>query len=125
VPDPLDPATFERSKLDWAEPGKMPHAALLEVYRRLIALRKEYAELSDPRLPGFRVDVDEQARTIVLHRGRLRVACNLGESGAAIDLAAPLDGIVYRSPGVTTNDSTLVLPAESFAIVAIGPRGRR
>lgn len=39
VPDPEDPATFERSRLDWDEPGRPPHAELLAWYRQLIARR--------------------------------------------------------------------------------------
>src|SRR5690606_28358790 len=39
VPDPQDPATFTRSKLDWAEPGREPHARMLGRYRELIRLR--------------------------------------------------------------------------------------
>jgi maltooligosyltrehalose trehalohydrolase len=40
VPDPQDPDTFERSKLDWSELERPPHAELLEWHRRLIALRR-------------------------------------------------------------------------------------
>ena len=41
VPDPTATATFERSKLDWSEPGQAPHAAILADTKRLLALRKE------------------------------------------------------------------------------------
>jgi maltooligosyltrehalose trehalohydrolase len=40
IPDPQDVSTFERSKLDWAEMARPPHAEILEWYRALIALRK-------------------------------------------------------------------------------------
>ncbi len=40
VPDPQDPATFERSRLPWAE-ANADHPAL-HWYQRLIALRKQY-----------------------------------------------------------------------------------
>lgn len=39
VPDPQDPATFAASRLDWSEPQRQPHAGILELYRRLLALR--------------------------------------------------------------------------------------
>ena len=52
MPDPQDPATFERSKLDWAELGKPGHAEMLDFYQRLIALR-EPADLSDPWLNAW------------------------------------------------------------------------
>jgi maltooligosyltrehalose trehalohydrolase len=39
APDPQSPQTFERSKLDWSEVSKPPHADLLDWHRRLIGLR--------------------------------------------------------------------------------------
>ncbi|UYN82992.1 MAG: malto-oligosyltrehalose trehalohydrolase [Microcella sp.] len=49
VPDPQDPATFERSRLDWAERENGAHARLLDLHRELIALRRATPELTDPR----------------------------------------------------------------------------
>jgi maltooligosyltrehalose trehalohydrolase len=40
VPDPEDPATFERSKLTWADQAQ--NRDMLEWYRRLLQLRKQY-----------------------------------------------------------------------------------
>lgn len=79
VPDPVDPATFERSKLRWEETGTAGHAEMLALYRALITLRRNHPELTDPRLDRFSVDVDEDRRVLVLHRGDLRVVCNLGD----------------------------------------------
>src|SRR5690606_13287690 len=39
VPDPQDPATYERSRLRWDELAAPDHAAMLAWYRALIALR--------------------------------------------------------------------------------------
>jgi malto-oligosyltrehalose trehalohydrolase len=41
LPDPQDPGTFERSKLDWAAYGKDEHRPALERFRELTALRRE------------------------------------------------------------------------------------
>ena len=78
VPDPQDPATYERSKLDWDELGTGRHAVLLDVYRRLGALRRELPELTDPDLRRVDVDVDEDARTLVMRRGAVTVVVNVG-----------------------------------------------
>ncbi|WP_107644948.1 malto-oligosyltrehalose trehalohydrolase, partial [Streptomyces sp. Ru87] len=40
IPDPQDPATRERSCLDWTEPERAPYSRLLDWHRRLIALRR-------------------------------------------------------------------------------------
>lgn len=43
VPDPQDPTTFERSKLDWSERDGGDHARTLALYRPLLALRRQLA----------------------------------------------------------------------------------
>jgi maltooligosyltrehalose trehalohydrolase len=40
VPDPQDPRTFERSKLNWSELSRDPHRRLLQWYQDLVALRR-------------------------------------------------------------------------------------
>ena len=86
VPDPMDPATVERSTLDWDELAEPAHAQMLEVYRTLIALRREHPELSDPSLGDLTVEVAADDSWLVLHRGRFRVACRFG------DVAPPVEG---------------------------------
>ena len=84
VPDPTDVQTFLDSKLDWTEAAEEPHATVLATYRELIALRKARPELSDPWLDEVDVDVDDDARTIVVHRGGLRLAVNLGDDAGDV-----------------------------------------
>lgn len=45
VPDPEDPATFERSKLTWADGPQ--NREMLEWYRRLLQLRKQYVTAAE------------------------------------------------------------------------------
>jgi maltooligosyltrehalose trehalohydrolase len=78
VPDPQDPATFNRSKLNWDELAAPRHSALLAWYRELIALRRERAEFADPRLGSVRTEYDLQAGWLVVRRGPTAVAVNLG-----------------------------------------------
>ena len=53
APDPLAVETFERSKLDWSRLGLPAHAAWLDLYRSLLAIRRR--EII-PRLAGFTRD---------------------------------------------------------------------
>ena len=78
VPDPQDPATFERSKLDWSESLEGDHARLLELYRALIRLRRDYPELTDPRFSMIAATVEGDVFT--LERGRVRVVVATGDS---------------------------------------------
>jgi maltooligosyltrehalose trehalohydrolase len=120
VPDPCADATFTDSQLDWDEPAQEPHATLLRVYQELIALRRSRPELSDPWLDKVDVDFDEGARTVVLHRGRLRVAVNLGGELVSIDLHSPVERILLASEPSEGEDTALTLNPESFAIVEVG-----
>jgi maltooligosyltrehalose trehalohydrolase len=78
VPDPQDEATFLRSKLDWEHPHREPYLGLHAWYREMIALRRARPELTDPRLDRVHADFDEDARWLLVRRGRLRIAANLG-----------------------------------------------
>ena len=120
VPDPQDPATFERSKLDWSELDGEPHAELLEWYRRLIALRRARPELTDPRLPGVRVAYDEDARWLVVTRGGLRVAVNLAGERQPVPLDGTPRGVLAASvPGFVYRAGWIELEPESLAVVEL------
>ncbi|MGH3709255.1 MAG: malto-oligosyltrehalose trehalohydrolase [Pseudonocardiaceae bacterium] len=119
VPDPNDDQTFLRSRLDWSEPETEPHATLLRLYRSLIALRKCYPELSDPRLDALIVEVDEPARTLVLRRGALRVVINLSAQPATVTLDGQPTQILLTSEEAATAHHAVELAGESFAVVAV------
>ena len=62
----------------------------------------------------MRVDYDEDARWIVMHRGSLAIACNLGT--AAVDV--PVTGEVVLAWGEPTVDAkTMRLEGHSFAVL--------
>ena len=79
VPDPQDPVTMERSRLDWDEPVREPHARLLRWYRDLIALRRSVPALHDSDLTRTDVTWDPASRQLVSRRGDHRVLVNLGD----------------------------------------------
>jgi maltooligosyltrehalose trehalohydrolase len=117
VPDPQDPATFERSKLDWSEVGKPGHAGILDVYRRLIALRRSRADLSDPWLD--KVDVEHGAQYVTMRRGHCVVAANLAPVPQTISLrAVPSKVLLATEPGVVLRRDRAELPPESAVVVA-------
>ncbi|WP_228941235.1 malto-oligosyltrehalose trehalohydrolase [Nocardioides sp. Leaf374] len=122
VPDPQDPASFERSKLDWSQvedpaAGDGVHARVLDLYRRLVALRRARPELTDPAFGATTCEVDEAARLVTMGRGSLRVVANLGDrpvvvtTGPGEVLLATADGVVLDASG------TLTLPAHAGAVV--------
>jgi malto-oligosyltrehalose trehalohydrolase len=120
VPDPQDPATFARSKLDWSQPCEGPHAAILAWYRELIALRRSRPELTDPRLDRVRADYDDQDRWIVVHRGRLRIAANLSRSPQHLPLGARGTGVLAASsPDIKLDGDTAAMPPATFAVIEV------
>jgi maltooligosyltrehalose trehalohydrolase len=138
VPDPQDPKTFRNSKLDWSEPETGDHARMLELYRRLIALRKQHPELTEPDLAAVSVQTDPGAGWLILHRGPLAVCCNFSAepstvpAGPGAVVLATDDGAAFAagSAAATTGGASpagavagLVLPGHSAAIVHSGAAG--
>ena len=80
VPDPQDPATFERSKLRWDEFDREPHRTLLRWHRELITLRARTSALRSGDRGDVSVEFDEDARWLVMRRAGIVVACNWGEN---------------------------------------------
>ncbi|MDT0468719.1 malto-oligosyltrehalose trehalohydrolase [Streptomyces gibsoniae] len=119
VPDPQDPATRDRSCLDWSEPAGEPHARVLAWYRELIALRHAQSDLMDPDLEDVKVAYDEDARWFAFRRGDVRVAVNLAEEPARIHLGLPHARVLAAWEPVQPPDEegVLHLPGESCVVL--------
>ncbi|MCW2873041.1 malto-oligosyltrehalose trehalohydrolase [Actinacidiphila oryziradicis] len=117
IPDPQDPATRLRSCLDWSEPQLAPHAALLDWYRRLIALRHAEPALTDPHLDRLQASAGD--RTLRITRGPFHIAVNFSDRDAKIPLSPrPLDVIASWVPCEPPGDGgDLHLPARSVAVL--------
>ena len=121
VPDPQEPATFERSKLDWEELAAPIHAEVLSWYRRLIALRRSTPGLSDGRLDRVSVRYHEVAQWLVVERGQLRVAANLGANPVEVELGTGAEARVLLASDdrITVASGRVALPPDS--VVIFGP----
>jgi maltooligosyltrehalose trehalohydrolase len=114
VPNPQEMQTFERSKLDWSEMSRPPHAQLFEWYRRLIRLRNE--KMTGPSGTGrgkAAVKFDARAGWLTFVHGGVLCVFNFAAAAQRVRLpsgewdlalrsdmkeAEPLDGV----PGRTT-----------------------
>ena len=67
--DPQSPETFQKSKLTWGLAAQPEHAAVLRLYRDLIALRKRRPCLGNGRKDLVRVDINERQRWLRMERG--------------------------------------------------------
>jgi maltooligosyltrehalose trehalohydrolase len=133
LPDPQDPATFERSRV---HPGGLPEdprqAALLRWYRRLIALRRSVPALGAEDSPRRRpeVRVHEAQRTLAVHRkGRdgsaavillgfndMPVTVSLKEPAGTWRLALDSTGEDFGGGGKAPLPATLELGRDAAAV---------
>jgi len=114
IPDPQDLATYERSKLNWSEIDEGEHGRLGRIYRELISLRHNEPDMADPWLDDMDVDYDEDRKWIVMARGSLAVAANLGTE--AVDIPVTGDVVLAWEDPTVGSESTTV-PGHSFAIL--------
>jgi maltooligosyltrehalose trehalohydrolase len=116
IPDPQDPGTFERSKLDWSEVNEQPHADLLDWHRDLIRLRRELPDLAAGRMDQVVTEFDEEQRWLSITRGSIRVVVNLADHEQAIPVAAPGKLVLASGKEPVAEGDHLMLPPESVAI---------
>lgn len=114
IPDPQDPATFQRSKLKWDEIDEGDHGRLRRVYRALIALRHNEPDMADPWLDNLHIDYDEAGRWIVMHRGSLSIVSNLGSDGVDVPVTGEVV-LAWDQPEVGATSTRV--PGHSFAVI--------
>src|SRR6266699_3026600 len=117
VPDPQDLATFESARLDWAESAKEGHRDLLDWYRELIRLRREVGSLADPRLDRVGVRCDQRAGWLVMHRGEVAVAANLGAASWTFPAGQQATALAVSDQRVRRVTGGVELPPDTVAIM--------
>jgi maltooligosyltrehalose trehalohydrolase len=115
--NPQDPRAYESAILDWTEPEHGTHADVLGLYRRLLALRASEPDLQAGNLADVRVEFDEAAQWVVVHRGAFRVAANLATTAQQLPVAG--GEIVLATGGAAGGAAGLELGAESAAVVRV------
>jgi maltooligosyltrehalose trehalohydrolase len=119
VPDPQDEATWRRSVLRWEEAEQGQHADVLEWYRRLIALRRTHADLTEPRLEAVEVRFDEEGGWIVMARGRIRLVVNVGaEARVWVGDGTP-ELLLGSDRHIVVKGSHVELPRDSVAVLEV------
>jgi maltooligosyltrehalose trehalohydrolase len=114
VPDPQADGTFHASRLDWSSLDEPGHAAVLDWYRTLLALRRRAPEITDPRL-AVEASVDDGL--LVVERGPIRLAANIGAATREVPLG-PGREVLAASPGACVTDAreSLQLAVDSVGI---------
>ena len=99
IPDPQDPATFERSKL-----SRDADPALAELYRDLLRVRSEL-----PFGEADEISVDDAARWLRVRRGAFELVCNFSDQ----QLELPVQEVALRLG--TSDESELERPVLRLA----------
>jgi 1,4-alpha-glucan branching enzyme len=89
--DPQSPETFRKSKITWALVGEPRHAAVLRLYRDLIALRKRWPCLANCRKDLLHIDIDQQEQWLTLDRSdpggsHALLLCNFGPTDRTLSV---------------------------------------
>jgi maltooligosyltrehalose trehalohydrolase len=108
IPDPQDPATFERSKLT-----RRRDPALSTLYAELLGVRR--------RLPPGDVDqveFDEEARWLRVRRGAFELAMNFAPESRRAPCSGSSVVLATTAPEPTLQDGYVELAAMSGAVIA-------
>ena len=121
-PDPHDPETFRRSKLDWTLMQKEPHGALRELYRELLQLRRDTPALHSLDLQSVEVEANDEQRTLEVRRfhGESQALVAFNFSGQQQEIALPQGQwkLALERGGTVRTNRVLLEPA-GFAVLVI------
>jgi maltooligosyltrehalose trehalohydrolase len=119
IPDPESRETFERSKLRWNEVHEGTHAEMLDWSKRLIALRRSSASLTDGEPAHIKVRFDEAKRWLIMDRDKMKIACNLGDQAVELEGFEGCQLILSSKYDVQLTGNKIYLPASRFAVFAL------
>ncbi|MGH3442638.1 MAG: malto-oligosyltrehalose trehalohydrolase [Nitriliruptorales bacterium] len=139
-PDPGDPKTFVRSKLDHSAKQREPHASLLAWYRRLLAIRREVGALATHSREALEVVAGDGClawRRWTPQGEEALVVANLSAQDATLEVELPgrswrviLDSrdTSFGGPGIEPPERqmggrvALSVPAESARVLSLEER---
>jgi maltooligosyltrehalose trehalohydrolase len=104
-----------QARLGRGRPGR--HASLLAWYRRLLALRRQLPALTDPRLDRVETEYDEKAGWLVIRRGPVAVASNLGRGTWTFPAAASAELLAASDARVRRAAHGVVLPPDTVVVI--------
>jgi maltooligosyltrehalose trehalohydrolase len=113
IPDPNDPDTFERSRLDWASLDAPDHAGWHTLYRSLLTVRS--VEIV-PRLSGMKGYAGHHR---VLADGALLVRWKLGD-GSELELRLNLSDTAVKAPSTPRGELLRCEPESSAPAFTAG-----
>jgi maltooligosyltrehalose trehalohydrolase len=110
-------AAWTPGALDWSELDKAEHREMLDLHRRLIALRRTQPDLASPVLR--RSEVWHGGSFLAIRRGTCVVVANLRRTTQRINLHGTARTVLAATePGLVLVHDAADLPGESAAVIA-------
>lgn len=110
IPDPTENATFERSRIDWAEPERSPHREALSETKRLLKLRKDaILPLLKSEYRGSRYTISSENMldvTWTFADAKLRLLANFGDRPMSIDIGNDVQ-VLWSNSGPSDENAQL------------------
>jgi maltooligosyltrehalose trehalohydrolase len=122
IPDPENPETFQRSKLNWSEIHDGSHAEMLEWYRKLLHLRRTSPSLNDSDLGHIWIAVNEEKRWLTIDRGLVKIICNFGDKPNEFENPGHLPLLLGSRDNIQVVADNILLPPSSLAILSCETR---
>ena len=116
VPDPEDPETYQRSKLNWSELEDPEHHAMYQWYRNLIHLRRKTLALNLGDFSRMDVQYSEEGRWIYTDRGNVRTMINFAEQASAFAVEPGSELLLSSGSAPVREGNCVMVPAVSVAI---------
>jgi len=117
IPDPQDPRTFERSRLDWDEVDETAHRDMLAWHRDLIRLRRTLRA----RGPAITVAAGCENRYVAFDRDGLRVRVNLGDEPWRVEVGENVRVVLASAEIERPAGGLISIPPESVAVLEQKP----
>lgn len=117
VPDPQALETFQRSKLIWDEINSGDHAGILDWHQKLIQLRRAEPGLTDGVRENVAVSFNESEKWLVLERGNLLVACNLGSEARDIPVEGQFEVLLQSTNEIALSVGKVTLEPDSVVVL--------
>jgi maltooligosyltrehalose trehalohydrolase len=86
----------------------------------LLELRRSRPDLTDPRPARIDVAFDEDERWLLLRRGDIEIAVNIGSASAAVPLRpGPREILLVSTDRAELSVSAVTLPGTSVAVMVV------
>jgi len=121
IPDPEDPETFKRSKLNWSEVHGGTHGQMLEWTKKLIHLRRDSSSLNDGELGKTKVTADAEKSWLSMERGKIQVLANLGPEAVPFDASEGYLIALTSRPEIQIEAGKVTLPPDTLVILSCEP----